>query len=195
MKPAEYRKIMSLARQCDGKGRRARPSRHAFRRCLWFLWESGARTCEGREVGWQHVDLDVGVACLQKHKSKKATGEDRVIPLRRVVVRYLTWLWESRKRPASGVIFLNGRGRPWTKGTFSKMFRKYARLAGVREEVTAYCCRHGFTCRALEAGIGERQIADALGHSTTRYVSWYGKSLRGKVDYLRSVVEKLDAKK
>lgn len=189
IEPGEYREIMRLAAACDGKGRRARPSRFAFRRQLWFLWHTGSRTCEARECRWEQVDFNRRTITLQKHKTAKATGEARVIPLRRVVVRYLRYLWEQRGRPRAGLIFLNGRGRAWTKGTYGKMFKKYASMAGVRPVITAYCLRHGFCCRALERGIGERQVADALGHTTTRYVAWYGKSLRTKSDYLTSVVD------
>lgn len=195
MKTDEYQRIMRAARSCDGKGgRRANPSRLAFRRCLWILWHTGMRTCESRELAWEHVDWDAGCAVLRKHKTAKVTGENRVIPLRRVVLRYLRRLWLSLGCPPSGVIFLSGRGRVWTRRTFGRQYKFYARMSGVREEVTSYSCRHGFVCRALEAGVGERQIADAVGHVNTNLISWYGRTLRKKVSYLRASVERIDRK-
>lgn len=194
MRTDEYQRIMAMARSCNGRGKRSHPSRLAFRRCLWALWQTGMRTCESREIGWEHVDWDAGCAVLRKHKTAKVTGENRIIPLRRVVVRWLRWLWQSLGCPASGVIFRNGRGKVWTRRTFGRQYKKYARMANVREEVTSYSCRHSFCCRALEAGVGERQVADALGHRQTNLVSWYGRTLRNKVSYLRASVERIDRK-
>lgn len=186
--PAEYGTLMRLARECNGKGRRKRPSRGAFRVALFFLMETGARTCEMREALWTDVDFDRGVITLGIHKTSRKTGKPRMVPLGARVLRLLRWM--HRKRPEGKEnVFLSSRKTPWTKDTFARLFRKYADLAGVRKGVTAYCLRHGFTVEGLEAGVGERQLADVLGQSSTRYVAWYGKDCRSKADYLNGVVE------
>ncbi len=86
--------------------------------------------------------------------------------------------------------FPNGQGRPWNRWTFSKLFRRHAKLAGVRAEVSAYSLRHGWCVEALEAGVGERQIADAMGHVSTKFIGWYGRGVRSKIDYLRESMER-----
>jgi integrase len=144
-----------------------------------------------RDAGWQHVDWEAGLLRLPHSKTTKVTGRGRLIPLPDDVLRLLRWLHRGRGYPREGHIFLNSRGRRWTCTAFATLFRKLARQAGVRPGVSPYCLRHGFCVESLEAGVGERQIADAMGHTTTRQVAWYGKDTRGNADYLRGVVENL----
>lgn len=184
IEPEEFTVMLEFARRCNGRGRRAAPSRTAFRLALWFLWETGCRTCEMREIEWPMIDWDCGVARLAKHKTDQS-GLERVIPLSDRALRLLGWV---KRRSGKLLIFPNGRGRQWTRGTFAKMFRRYADLAGVRKDVSAYCLRHGFTVMGLDNGVGNRQIADVLGHASTRYVDYYGKGTKQKAAYLRKVV-------
>lgn len=157
-----------------------------FRLALWFLAETGIRTCELYKLDWEQYDPERGVFELPS-KSTRKTGQLRLIVLSRRAWRLIEWI--RRSRP-SGPVFLNGRGRAWNKGSFGDLFRRYGDLAGVRKSVSAYCCRHSFCCRALEAGAGERQLADYMGQSSTRYVAWYSRSIRQKVEYLRAVGER-----
>jgi len=182
------RAIMRLARHCRGvdvSGRRKRPSSGAFRLALHFLWESGCRTKEMRDVAWGDVDLERGLIVMEKHKTFAKTGLPRLIPITRNIRRLLhvAASWQLRRgTQLTGPVFRGGRGKQWDKGTYGDQFRAYADMAGVRPNVTAYCLRHGFTVRGLEAGIGERQLADVLGHASTRYVSYYGLTTRTNAD-------------
>jgi integrase len=185
---------------------RARPSAGPFRRALWFLWESGCRTCEMREMEWESVDWVDGVIRLTKHKTAH-TGNVREIPLTDRALRLLRLMYKFRRpaaaskhprtkrHPAKNVIFLNSRGGAWTKRSFAKKFREFAGLAGIRDNITAYCLRHGFTVEALERGIGNKQIADMLGQASTRYVDWYGRGSREKSAYLRDNAAKVHRRK
>ncbi len=157
-----------------------------FRLALWFLWQSGARTCEMREVGWEHYDADRGLFELPG-KTTRRTGQKRLLVLTPRAWRLIRWMrrWDNRVR---GPVFLNGRGRAWTKASFGSLFRRHADAAGVRKEVSAYSARHGFCCEALERGAGERQLADFLGQTSTRYIGYYGRGVKTKVDYLRDAV-------
>lgn len=193
---AEVRAMLRTAKTMGYKS-----SRIAFRLALWFLWETGIRTCELYKLDWSNYDGERGVFTMHSKTTKK-TGKDRLIVLPARAWRLIRIMARATAATigASGTVpilaspanpvFTNGRGRPWTKGTFGKMFRRVADRAGVRGEMTAYCLRHGFTCEALEAGVGERQLADYLGHSSTACISWYGRGIRAKVDYLRETGEK-----
>lgn len=184
--PLEVARIMKAVRTSNGITRRRKPSRQPFKYALLFLWLTGARTCEMRECRWEHVDWDRGVISLTRHKTDR-TGKPRLIPLTDKMLRLLLWMWK-RKRPDCPWIFPNSRGGQWRTQTFADMFRSYARQSGVRDEVSAYCLRHGFTVRALDLGIGERQIADVLGHTSTKWVGWYGQSTRLHAGYLRKIL-------
>ena len=185
----EYRRVLDAARQCSGKrrsGRRACPSRHAFRVALWFLWETGCRTCEMREARWDQIDWDAGLLKMDRHKTVRRTGRPRVIPLTDRVLRLLRWLYR-RRRPDQVHVLVAGRGMPWTCGGFGALMLQFAQRAGVRAGVTAYCLRHGFTVEGLRRREGERQLADVLGHTSTKYVSWYGQDVRLEGQYLRDI--------
>lgn len=187
--PEQYRQLMRFARESNGRGRRARPGRVHFRLICWFLWETGARTGEARALKWSDVDLQKGAAFLQEHKTKKKVGGARVVPLSPRVVRVLGFLYTHRREDRPHV-FLNSRGRAWTRANLGRRFRVYARLAGLPEDVSAYSLRHGFVVSALEAGCGDRAIADVIGQSSTRYVSWYGSGARHNLDYLKNTVRR-----
>lgn len=197
----EVKAILGHARH----GGRGRTPLH-FRFALWFLAETGVRTSELYRLDWS--EYDPGRGCFEmRSKSTHRTGQKRIIALSKRAWRVINWLRRKAARtatvktdaggvttyaafPTQGKVFLNGRGRPWNRRSFGKLFRLHADAAGVRSSVSAYCCRHGFCCAALERGIGERQLADYLGHSSTRYISWYGRAVKSRVDYLRDVADR-----
>lgn len=193
----EVRRILASA-----KDHGHRLTRSRFRLALWFLWETGCRTCELYKLDWSMWDGERGCFTLDSKTTGK-TGRKRILALPRRAWRLIGRMAFARTadadaqpmhaliaKDAQGCVFLNGRNRPWNKDTFGKLFRRHANAAGVRLEVSAYCLRHGFTCEALEGGTGERQLADYLGHASTKYVAWYGRGVRAKVDYLRAAGEK-----
>src|SRR5262245_8470194 len=81
-----------------GLGRRACPSRRAFRIMLWFLWNTGARTCEARALRWSDVDYEQGVIRLRIHKTVHHDGQARLIGLHAGVLRVLRRLRRSREQ-------------------------------------------------------------------------------------------------
>lgn len=186
----EYAAIMATARPRK-KWDRPR-TRRAFRRALVFLWETGARTCEMKEVRWEDIDLAAATAILTVGKTTRATGEKRVIVLSDKIVRLLAYIKRHVRPKPTDLVFVNSRRTPWTNGTFGRLFRKIAKSAGVRAKITAYSLRHGFCVRALEMGIGERQIADLMGHANTKHIAWYGRSARTKIDYLKATLDAMN---
>jgi site-specific recombinase XerD len=173
--------MLDAAKVPNGCGGRARPGRRAFRVALWFLWQTGCRVCEMRAARFDMIDWARRLVVFPTHKTFHATGLPRLLALGRAyrLVRFL-YRW---RQPGQTHIFLNSRGRPWTKD-FAKTFRTYAQLAGAPDDVSAYSLRHGFTVQGLENGVGERQMADLLGHSGTRFISWYGRQTRTRGLYL-----------
>jgi integrase len=160
-----------------------------LRRALFFLRRSGARTCEMRDVTWPEVDLGRGVIRLDEHKTVRQTKDPlpRLIPLDRALVRFLGNL-QRQRRPGSLHVFVNNHGTPWTRHALARHFRRTADRLGLAGDLSAYCLRHSYGAAAIEAGIGERQVADAMGHTSTRMTSYYAKTA-GKIDYLRRVAE------
>lgn len=182
--PQEVRLILHHAR-VNGRGL----TRVRFRCMVFFLWQTGARTCEAYRLDWKHYD-DIRGCFTLPSKSTTRTGQQRLIVLSRRCWRLVRCLWRWAGKPVNGIVFPNGRSRRWSRQQFARRFRERARGAGVSEAMTAYCLRHGFCVIRLEAGCGERQIADLMGHSSTRFVGYYGKGARVRVDYLRGSLEK-----
>jgi integrase len=178
----EIRAVLHQARH----GRGLTPIR--FRIALWFLAEVGCRPCEMRRLDWSQYDDAKGTFTLPSKTTRK-TGQLRLIVLPSRAWRLIRALRRWDKRPR-GTVFLNGRDRPWTRVMFQAHFRRHGGTAGIREEVKCSSARHGFTCERLEAGVGDRQLADYLGHTSSRYVGYYGKAVKSRVDYLRHAADK-----
>jgi integrase len=166
-------------------------SRRAFRWYLLALWATGARTCELREACWQDLDLERRLISLDAHKTA-STGERRTIVLTQSLCRALRRIKRLLGPLPQDRLFVNARGTPWTKEMIGRHFRFYAEVAGCGKGVTPYSLRHGFCVRCLDAGLGERQIADLMGQKTTRYVSWYGQSAGRRVEYLKNLLDQVD---
>lgn len=188
-----------------------RHGRRPLRRALFFLRRTGARTCEMRQALWADVDWDLGIVRLDDHKTVDAmAGQPRLIGLDPAVLRFLRNL--HRRRPAEGLVchcefaegrphrtndhvFLNERHVPWDRHTLARNLRRVADRIGLAPDVTAYCLRHMFAADAIEAGVGERQLADQLGHTTTRMVSWYARQSRQRAEHLRNVAGQVARRK
>ena len=193
----EFRQLMRT------RGSKRRGAHRAVRLAAWFLWRVGMRTKEMRTSLWSDLDLPSGVIRLAHHKTEAQTGADRLIGLDDMACRVLWWMGHrpardsslcSCERPEphakSEHIFLSERGTAWTKDTFSAAFRRMRAEAGLDKRKSAYSLRHGFCVQAICNGVGERQIADQMGHSTTRQIAWYGRQSRLHIDHLRAVVRR-----
>lgn len=182
-RPAEWREYIRL--MCGGK--------RELRRALFFIRRTGVRTCEMRELIWPDVDFEAGGIVLDKHKTGDTAGEPRFVGLEPAVLRFLRNLYRRRRRQREAGelhVFLNCYGTPWKdRQTFARHLRRTAKRLrldeGVVDRVSAYCVRHTYTVDCLEGGMGERQVADLLGHKSTRMVSWYGAQTRRRLPHLR----------
>lgn len=191
----EFRKILNTARDVGEHGSRKRPSAAAFRVGLFFLWESGARTKEMRiaRIEWLDWPRRVLVIPAEFHKTGRKTGQPRLIPIGRKLGRLILRLCRGRE---TGLIFRNGRGGSWRCQTFADQFRNYARMAGIREAARPGTARHGYTVAALEAGATSKELADILGHTSTKQVDRvYGASTRFRAARLTESADKINAAK
>jgi integrase len=198
----EYRSFMAAARPkqkakaaVHRTKRKPRAPRRRVGTCMrmaaFFLFETGARTQEMRDLLFTHVDFRKGIAILHHHKTLHKTGKPRKIALGRAL-KLIAWLQRHRDPAANQEhVFLNFLGRPWSNNVFTRRFREIADRAGIRKKVTAYCLRHGFVVEGLHRGISAKSIADAVGHTTTRYVDWYGSEAKEDEAYLAAVVAQI----
>lgn len=175
-----------------------------FKFALFFLSESGARTCEMREVRWGDVHLvhtDGPHILLAKHKTAGKTGKPRIIPLSRRLVRLLLALkpyWERRRRGLSDHVFLNCDGTEWNRRTFAKNLRRCAERAGldagVVKKVSGYGFRHRWACDAVQRGASFGDVAFVLGNSPEVVEAVYASHLKQRTRFISDVAARIGRK-
>ena len=94
-------------------------------------------------------------------------------------------LVEHRTDP--GVVFLTGRGAPLSRIEIWKLFKKYAKRAGIPEAASPHTLRHSYATQMLAKGVDLRAIQELLGHSSITTTQHY---TRVDADRLRKIHEK-----
>ncbi len=158
---AEFRALMRVG---------SRPLKFA----LLFLYLTGCRTKEMRDLEWESVRIDGQFPHLHlaKHKTVHKTGKPRLVGLDRLAVRLLRAL---RRLSKSERVFVNCDGTPWTRHNFCRHLRRAAVRAslddGAESRVTGYCLRHSYACAGIAAGQTADQVGHQLGHASGEMVS------------------------
>lgn len=166
-----------------------------LRRLLWFLDQTGARTCEARAATWADFQPERAVVVLKHHKTAKsgAVVRPRVIALAPAVVAELE-RWHA-EAPGAGPIFRTGRGRkPWTRRNLDQAFRRLRERLGLPRDLTPYCLRHRFGTVAILKGVPERSVGDLMGHADTRTTRRYTHTAE-RVDHLTAAAAALAEKR
>lgn len=138
----------------------------------------GCRTDEALNLDWRHVTFD-GPGRLFFAETKN--GEARTVPMHQRVKDSLAALWEVRRRPLNGTVFLNRFGDPYADSREHKYrggnpIRKAhdtaCRRAGI-EDFTPHDWRHDWACRAMMAGIDLETLKRMGGWRSIRALERY----------------------
>lgn len=170
-----------------------RASTPQFRRVLIFLRLSGCRPEELRSLTWSKVRIEVRAVLLSVHKTSAVQRDKRPrrIALCTILLKLLAVL--RRRQKCGDHVFLNSRGRPWTRGAICKYLREKRRRLGLPEDLKLYSNRHAFATGAILNGVDIATLAELLGHNSTRTTEIY-LHLSGKADHLNAAVERAVAK-
>lgn len=142
---------------------------------LELLYATGIRVSE-------LISLDVGdVHTGMKYARCTGTsGKERVVPIgviaAEAVAAYTSEARDKLLRNDSEetALFLNSLGGRLTRQGFWKVIKKYAREAGIQQDITPHTLRHSFAAHLLEGGADLRSVQQMLGHadiSTTQIYS------------------------
>jgi integrase/recombinase XerD len=130
-----------------------------------LLYATGIRVSELVNLKLGDVDLEVGYLRVLGKGTK-----ERIVPVgefaRKRVREYLNL---SRPRllgkRISEYLFITRLGKKFTRQGFWLMIKNYARISGVKVNVTPHVFRHSFATHLLEKGADLRTLQTMLGHS------------------------------
>lgn len=172
----EERELILSSIKCD-----------AFRQFVTALTLTGCRPGEiARVTAADFVEED-GVWVLVKHKTTKKTGKPRIVYLPPEVLALSRELMEIRPE---GPLFLNARGKPWTRNAVRIRFRNLRQRFPQLKGVIAYTYRSSFATDALESGVQDATVAALLGHTNTTTLHKFYARLSHRVDHLRDAATK-----
>lgn len=160
---------------------------------LKFLFMTGCRIAEATALKWDCVDFEGRVITIKRTHSMGELRETtktkkgwRHLYLTDELLFLLQSQYSSEKKLEGGwYVFLTLKGRHYTTGVLSKVWRKVCKKMGV--EISLYnATRHSFASQRVNAGFSLDQIGTVLGHSTSEMTKRYARVL---TENLKEVME------
>jgi len=137
------------------------------RAILETLYSTGMRIGELAAVNIEDVDL-IGEVVKARGKGKK----ERLVPLGRPAIEALRDYLAVRSAIARGrrvhrrALFINKAGGRLSERGIRRIFNKYARAAGLSDQVSPHTLRHSFATHMLNRGADLRAVQELLGHAS-----------------------------
>jgi integrase/recombinase XerD len=146
---------------------KATPAGLRDRALLETLYGAGLRASEALSLRLQDVDLEVGFV-----RTVGKGDKERIVPLGRMAIQAIR-AYNERGRPLLGrpgtlkapELFVNSHGRRLSRQGLHGIIKRYAREAGLPDDVSAHTLRHSFATHLLEGGADLRAVQEMLGHA------------------------------
>ncbi len=145
------------------------------RAILELLYGAGIRLGELVALNVDDVDLQRRELWVREGKG----GEERIALFGEAAAMALrAYLQKGRpqlinpKRP-SPALFLNRYGGRLSRVSITKIVHNYAKLAGIRKNVTPHMLRHSFATHLMEGGADIRIVQELLGHRSPQTTQIY----------------------
>jgi len=135
------------------------------RTMLEVLYGTGLRVSELVSLRITDINLEVGYLITMGKG-----GKERLVPMGESAQEWIRdYLQHARplllKSRQNDYLFPNRFGRSMSRQGFFKNIKKYARLAGIRKEISPHTLRHSFATHLLENGADLRSVQIMLGHA------------------------------
>ena len=134
------------------------------RAMLELMYASGLRVSELLNVKRGDVDLKLNIVTVMGKG-----GKQRKIPFGEYASDYIAkYINDVRSRninSKSSYLFLSKYGEPLSRQYFFKQIKKYAMIAGIKENISPHTLRHCFATHLLNNGADLRVVQEMLGHS------------------------------
>ena len=153
----------------------APPEFSDFRDMIVFGLQTGLRPQELRQLETSQIVRDGDgrySVVIQQHKTARMAHEPkpRSVPLTPQAAEIA--LQQMAAHPNARLIFLNGHGKPYTRGVFRQRLRRWCKRAGI-EQRPPYALRHTFGSIEAEANVNQTVIGQMMGHTQLRTTSRY----------------------
>lgn len=157
----------------------------AFRDLLLFLWMTGARPSEAARLEASMVDFDAGMIAMPTKTTKK-TRKLRKFYLTPILLEFLAPRVAARPE---GPVFLNLKGRPWTRNAMACRFARLREKLGMGKEATAESFRHRYATDLVLGGESQAIVAEMLGHQNTKMVDQFYSHIHEEHAHLRRAAD------
>jgi integrase len=118
---------------------------------------------------WNQIDLVQGFIQLENRSDFTLKNrKQRIVPLGEIMKQILV------ETPRAGdYVFSGASGKPYKVGAMSARFKKFARKAGLSEEIHFHCLRHTSGSCLVDTGSPITHVQKILGHSSVRVTEMY----------------------
>ena len=135
------------------------------RAMLEFLYATGVRISELINTKRKDIIPEVELVRVIGKRQK-----ERIIPIGKKSLKWVKkYLQEARpslaKQNSEDFLFLNRRGRYFSRMGLWKILKKYVMQAGIKKKVSPHTIRHSFATHLLEGGADLRAVQEMLGHA------------------------------
>jgi len=145
------------------------------RSILELLYCTAIRNTELRRLSLDDIDTEQRVLRIVCGKGNKS----RVVPLGEEAIVWLEeYLVHGRPRlvrRTSTTVFLTWRGKPFSRGSLSRVVRQAARAARLKKAVTPHVLRHCCATHMLRRGANICHLQELLGHESAATTQRYTK--------------------
>jgi integrase len=154
---------------------------------LTFSWEIGPRPQETRIIEARHFNAAAGRIEIPPAEAK-GRKRWRIIYLTEKALEIVKRLVAKH---ATGPIFRNHKGRPWTADATSGLFNRMKKKLHARYSL--YTFRHSFCQRMLELGMDHLTVAGLMGHANGQMVATTYSHMAKAKEYLQEQLKKMSA--
>lgn len=179
---AEVEALLSMPDESNAVGLRDKA-------ILEVLYSTGMRVGELVRLNCTDVNLTTGEILVTGKGGKQRIvllGEPAQAALREYLDKARPKFIASRKHAASEALFLSKRGTRLTDRQVHRIVVRYARLAGLGDNITPHTLRHSFATHMLEGGADLRIVQELLGHASLLTTQIY---TRTSMAHLKRVYE------